>query len=290
MDDESMAISWNLRDSVAKQRGLTGLGRLLLGVGLMSVAAACTHAPDVGASDTEHSETDRQRQVTGTLLYRERLLLPPGAVAEVSLLDVSRADAPARTITQQVIRDPSAPPIPFVLEYDPADIDQRRNYSVRAVIRQRDRLLFTTDTVSPVITRGAGHTAELLLKRVGEPTTRPDASLTETYWKLVSIAGRFYVHAGAEREPHLTLRADGDAITGFGGCNTFHGRFEQDAGGGRLRFERLAATKRACLDGVDIEAQFLTMLQEVNRYVIRGDSLGLLRDDEALLGFEAVYF
>jgi putative lipoprotein len=284
-----MAIPDNSRDSMAKQRRLMGLGRLLLGAGLVLAAAACTHAPNVGASDVKDSKTGTQ-QVTGTLLYRERLILRPGAVAEVSLLDVSRADAPARTIAQQVIRDPSAPPIPFVLEYNPADTDQRMSYAVRAVIRQHDQLLFTTDTVYPVITRGAGHTVDLLLKRVGGPTTRPDASLTETYWKLVSVAGQAYRHAGANREPHLMLRTDGNAVTGFGGCNTFTGRFEQDASVGRLRFDQLAATQRACLDGMDIEARFLAMLQEANRYVIQGDALHLLRNDEVLLRFEAVYF
>lgn len=289
MDDENMAMPENPRDSLAKQRHLMGLGRLVLGAGLVLAAAACTHAPSVGASDVKDGKTGRQ-QVTGTLLYRERLILRPGAVAEVSLLDVSRADAPARTISQQVIRDPSTPPIPFVLEYDPADIDQRMSYAVRAVIRQHDQLLFTTDKVYPVITRGAGHTVDLLLRRVGEPTTRPDASLTETYWKLVSIAGQLYRHAGADREPHLTLRTDGNAVTGFSGCNTFNGRFERDASVGRLRFDQLAATQRACLDGMDSEARFLTMLQEANRYVIRGDALRLLRGDEVLLGFEAVYF
>jgi putative lipoprotein len=141
-----------------------------------------------------------------------------------------------------------------------------------------------------VITRGAGHTVDLLLRRVGEPTTRPDASLTETYWKLVAIAGQLYRHAGANREPHRKLRTDGNAVTGFGGGNTFNGRFERDASVGRLRFDQLAATQRACLDAMDSEARFLDMLQEANRSVIRGDAPHLLRDGEVLLGFEAVYF
>jgi putative lipoprotein len=274
---------------MAKQRHPMGLRRALLGAGLVLAAAACIYAPAIVASDVNDNATSA-RQVTGTLLYRERLILPPGAVAEVSLLDVSRADAPARAIAQQVIRDPSPPPIPFVLEYDLADIDQRMSYAVRASIRQHDQLLFTTDTVYPVITRGADHTVDLLLKRVGEPTTRPDASLTETYWKLVSMAGQPYRHVGANREPHLKLRTDGNSVTGFGGCNTFSGRFEPDASVGRLRFGQPVATQRACLDGMDNEARFLKMLQEANRYVIRGDALRLLRDNEVLLGFEAVYF
>jgi putative lipoprotein len=36
-------------------------------------------------------------------------------------------------------------------------------YSVRATIRHADQLLFTTDTHYPVLTRGAGNTADVLL-------------------------------------------------------------------------------------------------------------------------------
>jgi heat shock protein HslJ len=118
---------------------------------------------------------------------------------------------------------------------------------------------------------------------------KPDASLTNTYWKLVSVGSETYRHEGGNREPHLQLRHDGNTVTGFGGCNTYTGRFERDDSTARLRFDRLVATQRACLEGMEIEARFLAALRETNRYAIRGDTLRLLRDDEDLVGFEAVY-
>ena len=36
-------------------------------------------------------------------------------------------------------------------------------YGVRATIRHADELLFTSDTHYPVLTRGAGNTAEIML-------------------------------------------------------------------------------------------------------------------------------
>jgi len=36
-------------------------------------------------------------------------------------------------------------------------------YTVRATIKQADRLLFTSDTHYPVLTRGAGNTVEVML-------------------------------------------------------------------------------------------------------------------------------
>ncbi|MDQ3175872.1 MAG: YbaY family lipoprotein, partial [Acidobacteriota bacterium] len=42
--------------------------------------------------------------VTGTVTYRQRIAMPPGAVVEVSLLDVSRADAPAVVLDKLEIK------------------------------------------------------------------------------------------------------------------------------------------------------------------------------------------
>jgi putative lipoprotein len=96
-------------------------------------------------------------------MYRERIALPPGAVAEVWLLDTSLADAPAVEIAYQKIEGPGNPPIPFALDYDASKIEERMQYGVRATIRHDGRLLFTSDTHYPVLTRGAGNTAEVML-------------------------------------------------------------------------------------------------------------------------------
>jgi putative lipoprotein len=92
--------------------------------------------------------------------------LTPGAVVEVQLLDVSIADAAAKTIASQTIQPEHQVPIPFELVYDPSDIDERFTYAVRATIRDRDQLLFTTDRSYRVLTRGYPNHVELMLKRV----------------------------------------------------------------------------------------------------------------------------
>ena len=94
--------------------------------------------------------------VTGTVTYRERVALTPDAVVEVALLDVSRAGAPSVTIGEQMIENPGQVPIAFEIEYDPADIDPRFSYAVRAVIKEGDKLAFTTDTRYSVITPCVG--------------------------------------------------------------------------------------------------------------------------------------
>jgi len=134
----------------------------LLIVPALCFISACSPA----ANDMDANKTIGPAQVTGTLSYRERILLRPGTVAEVWLLDVSKMDVAAVELAHQVIENPGAPPIPFALGYDEADIDERLSYSVRATIKNGNRLLFTTDTHYPVLTRGAGDTVEIELKAI----------------------------------------------------------------------------------------------------------------------------
>ena len=131
---------------------------------------ACSPDRSDDPAPTGGDAAARAARVTGTLTYRERMALPPGAVAEVWLLDTSLADVPSVEIAHQRIEEPGNPPIPFVLEYDTQQIREGMQYSVRATIRHDDRLLFTSDTHYPVLTRGAGNTADLILIRVKSGT------------------------------------------------------------------------------------------------------------------------
>ena len=137
---------------------------------LLGGLAACKADAPVDRVTAGEEVSANTAQVTGTLMYRERIFLPPGVVAEVWLLDTSLADAPAVEIAHQKIPDPGTPPIPFVLKYDTSKIHEGMQYSVRATIRHADRLLFTSDTHYPVLTRGAGNTADVLLIMVQDTT------------------------------------------------------------------------------------------------------------------------
>ncbi|KPK24466.1 MAG: hypothetical protein AMJ70_01870 [Dehalococcoidia bacterium SG8_51_3] len=93
--------------------------------------------------------------VTGTITYAEKITLPEeGVVVTVKIEDVSRADAPAVTIGQQVIENPNQVPIPFEIEYNPADIDERYVYALRARIEVEGKLWFINTSRYAVITRG----------------------------------------------------------------------------------------------------------------------------------------
>lgn len=114
-------------------------------------------------------------KITGTLMYRERIMLAPEASATVTLEDVSLADAPAKIIAEVTLENAGQVPIPFELEYDTGIIDERMSYSIRAQIFENEELIFTSDTHTAVLTRGAGNTAEVSLARIQRPTVSPTA-------------------------------------------------------------------------------------------------------------------
>lgn len=128
------------------------LGLPALGLGLLLSACASGGGP-AGAS------------VSGTASYRERMALPPQAVFEAVLEDVSLADAPARELGRFKLDGPQVP-VRFQIAYDPARIERHHRYAVRASIRLDGRLLFTTDTLHQVLGDTGVNQVELMLVRV----------------------------------------------------------------------------------------------------------------------------
>ena len=127
--------------------------------------------------------------VSGTVNYPECLALPPDAVVDVQLLDVSRQDAPATIVAgASVPTHERQVPIPFKLAFDPGKILEKHTYAVRAVIRSEGAVVFTTSTRYPVITRGNPSHADLMLVRVGGMKSYT-ARVSETSWVLENLAG-----------------------------------------------------------------------------------------------------
>ena len=73
----------------------------LLFCGPLLALAACSDE----AAKAPQLEEAESSQVTGTVWYRERMMLPPGSTVEVFLLDTSKADVPAVEIARQEIAE-----------------------------------------------------------------------------------------------------------------------------------------------------------------------------------------
>lgn len=112
----------------------------------------------------------------GTVAYRERIALPPQAVFEASLEDVSLADAPSKTLGFARMESPNHSPIQFSIPYDDSQVQPQHRYAVRGKITLGDKLLFTTDRTYPVLTQGNNAELVLQLRAVGNPDKPPKSS------------------------------------------------------------------------------------------------------------------
>ncbi|MGB6118961.1 MAG: YbaY family lipoprotein [Mesorhizobium sp.] len=175
------------------------------------------------------------RRLSGNVFYRERMALPPSARIEVSLVDVSLADAPSRVIARTSFRARGSAPFNYELRYDSDDISRRRRYALQARITDGDRLLFISTTSNPVFTGGRDNT-DIRVERVSAPEA-PSGPRGE--WRIVAIDGRRV----ASREATMTFDADG-SVSAFVGCNRMGGRARIN--GQRIAFDRMRATMMAC--------------------------------------------
>ena len=111
--------------------------------------------------------------MTGTVTYRERIALPPTAVIKVQLVDVSRADAPAIVLGEQITQAAGKQvPFSFEIPFDPANIEPQYSYAVQARIEQDGKLRFISDRHYAVITRGAPTRVDIVLRSVGTSSAR----------------------------------------------------------------------------------------------------------------------
>lgn len=237
-----MAVA--IHPAFLSRRQLTGL----LGLALAVPAGHALAAP---------------RVLRGTVTYRERMALPPNAVIEVKLLDVSLADAPSRTIAETRIRARRQVPIPYVLRFDSRAIEPRHTYALQARITEGDRLLFITTTRHTVLAGGPDET-EIRVERVASaPAPAPAQQGLAGRWLAEDIGGGGVID---RLQTVLEIAPDGQ-VSGSGGCNRIGGR--ASIRGQSISFGRLVSTNMACVPAaMNQEHKFLTTLETVRRWRI----------------------
>jgi putative lipoprotein len=213
--------------------------------------------------------------ITITATYRERIAPPPDAVLDVALLDVSRADAPARTLSQQRFALLGVP-MTVTLAFDPALIAPRASYSLRAEVLSGDETLFRTVKATPVLTTPGDLEATLTMVSAAAPPEMagPGLALDDAEWALFEQRG-----APITRDdPPRMLFPETGQVALFGGCNRFSGRVEID--GTALRFPApMAGTLMACPPEREaLERAVMESLPDI-RSARRDGALLELRDD-----------
>jgi len=112
--------------------------------------------------------------ITGTASYGKNITLPTGAIFKAVLEDISLMDIAAEQLGEIQLDKVEQSPIPFTILYDNKQIQDNHHYAVRGRITIDGKLIFTTDTIHSVLTRGHDSTVQLKLRSV--PYFKPGSS------------------------------------------------------------------------------------------------------------------
>ncbi len=237
-----------------------------------------------GSGEAEMAQEQAVQQISGTVIYRERMMLKPGAELEVQLLDVSVADTLGTVMATVTMTPEGGPPFPFSIDYQPAQIKDGLSYAVRATIRRDEQLEFTsTEYIDPF----APGPLEILVSRV--PAPEPVTPLRGTTWLLQTIEGE---EAATPQGKPIDLLFDAQEmrVSGFSGCNRYMGPFELPGStveGAMLSFGNLAGTLMACPDDNGLERRYLQALGGITSYQLSDGQLVLTQGGTAVLTYKA---
>lgn len=277
----------------------------LLGLALSGLVACGGEPSSQGQSQgAEEAEGQLVEKIEGEVFYRERIMLPPGAELEVQLEDISKADAMATVMATVSYTLDGGPPYPFTIEYDPARIDERMRYALRARITTDGELRFTnTEYIDPFsgnpvkvlvhgMARAQPDTADepaAVEEPVAEPVAEPaDSTDGVIVWILGTLEGEKASLGSGGQPIELQMDAAERTASGFSGCNRYSGGFTHEGAsthGTSIKFGPLAGTMMACPDGGDLEQRYLKMLSRVDAYRMERDTLILLSDGDTVATF-----
>jgi putative lipoprotein len=219
--------------------------------------------------DGSAAPTGQEGLVRGTVSYRERMALPPDAIVDVWIADVS-----PRIVAQVLLAETTVPtggrqvPIPFELRYDPSRVVADHDYAVKAAIRSAGEILFATDTGAPVITKGNPTEVQLWAVRASGGAEGERMELQGTAWRLEDLGGE-----GALDTVEATLEfPEAGRVAGSGSCNRFFGSVE--ISGESIRFGQMGSTRMSCEEAVNNqESKYLRALGAAERFTLESTTL-----------------
>lgn len=173
--------------------------------------------------------------LTGTVLYRERIALPPTASVSVKLVDVSLADTAAPSLGEFRKQPAGQVPIAFSISFNAALIQPNHTYALSVRIEDQGQLLFINAARVAVLTGGNPKDKVTVLLQKAVPGLAPGVTLVppaagafgERRVAGVQVAGavvsRYFAYFIG---PELTWIEE-EIIRGV---NRAHNRYNYDAG------------------------------------------------------------
>ncbi len=118
-----------------------------------------------------------------------------------------------------------------------------------------------------------------------------DASLTNTYWRIVRLLGNEVMVEDGQREPHMVLRNEDihPSCSATVGCNQIFGGYETKED--NIKFGPMMTTLMACPPPLDaLEMDLIAALDRSARYHILAHTMELYDESGFPVAlFEAVY-
>jgi putative lipoprotein len=199
------------------------------------------------------------RDLHGSVGYRERVALPPEALVEVTLEDVSKMDVASVVLAQQILRPEGQVPVTFRLAYDDNMVEERGRYAVRALIWVGDDVLWRSTQSFAALTQDAPAQVDVMVERMVQAA---DVDLTLGSWLVVAMNGET---VEGESVPQIDFGEDGQ-VSGSSGCNRFSGSYTLE--GNALSFGPLASTRKACFGALNEQEN--TFFKTLNTVVAVG--------------------
>ena len=217
---------------------------LLASAALAMSLSACATIPPAA----ESGEVVLVEKITGTLSYRERIALPPGAQVEIIVSDITlgRNQELILSRTMNTIGQTS-PPIPFSIDVSKLNLSDGPLYGLRAFIREPDgTIMFRTSEPFLLNLRSdTGNIGDITVSMTSPDDPGPAGipGLKDGEWRVTQIGD--VVPQGTA--PTMTFAVDG-RFYGSTSCNRFNSSYSLD--GNSLEVGNVAATKRACEAGL----------------------------------------
>ncbi|QIL83133.1 META domain-containing protein [Diaphorobacter sp. HDW4A] len=257
-----------------------GIARRDILCGALALLGGCASVPRPDA------------HITGRAFSRTRIYIPPEAVFEAALMDVTNENQPPVALARQRIEPAGPAPFDLNIPFETRQLQRNGKYVVQAQVSLYNQLLYYTPGSHPVLPDPAFHRTDVILEPYPQTyaTARAGIAFTQTHWRLVSVGEEPTATMSAPEKgaaPAFVLfhpsRGDlpeGGAqgeFSGSGGCNRFLGSYELQ--GARLRLRLNTTSIRLCLEGGKDEPAFLGALLQASGFMQRGREL-VLRDQE----------
>ncbi|MDT0575270.1 META domain-containing protein [Croceicoccus sp. F390] len=248
------------------------MNKVALSISAAILALGTAGCATMGAGQNEPTaNVGNPISVSGDLVYRERIALPPGAQMEIIVSDITNgADRELVLARSQTSIERRGPPVPFSIDVSTLNISEGPLYGLRAFIKDPDgKTMFRTSSPFLLNLRDARNEVGSIMLTM---TSAQDAGsegiidVQDGVWRITQIG---YDVAPQPTAPTINFALDG-RLYGDTGCNNFSAEYKLD--GSAISKTAIAVTQRACEPGLmQQERRFLDVLNGIDRVTLDAD-------------------